>query len=427
MNIPKLEREIGIEVYATRSKGVGGRLRQFPEDFQVEEILTDGSKATIIHVKTRTFTGRGRYLICALVKRNWDTLLAVKTIAGHLNMSQERIRIAGIKDAKAVTAQHISIGRTTPEQISRFKMNDIHLYPLYFSNEKIHSNMLFGNQFQICIRAVSHGSLQIQERMQNVKDELDELGGIPNFFGHQRFGTARPITHIVGKYIVLGNWKKAALAYLAKPGEHEHPESRQARERLWNTQNFREALSEFPAQLRHERVMLHHLAKRSRDFIGAFHRLPLKLNQLFVQGYQSFLFNSFLSQRMTRGIPITKVQAGDYAVKTDADKRVALPLPGVRQSTSGGEQGEIEREILKNEGVRPADFHISRMPKISATGGLRIALSPIGDFSLAEPTADLANPGKRKVSVDFTLGKGSYATVVLREFMKPRDPRRAGF
>jgi tRNA(Glu) U13 pseudouridine synthase TruD len=67
------------------------------------------------------------------------------------------------------------------------------------------------------------------------------------------------------------------------------------------------------------------------------------------------------------------------------------------------------------------------MPEISAAGRLRTALSKIRDLFIGEPKTDSANSSKRMVSLSFMLGKGSYATVVLQEFMKPRNPVDAGF
>jgi len=427
LNVPRLEKELGIEVYATKASGIGGRIRRFPEDFVVEEILLDGSKATVEPKAVSSLTGLGRYLVCILVKRNWDTIMATRAIAQQLGISQERIQIAGIKDANALTAQHISISRTMPKQISSVKIKDLALYPLRFSNEKIHSKMLLGNQFHIIIREITHSSAKIEQRIENVQDELENAGGVPNFFGHQRFGTKRAITHLVGKQIVKGSWEKATLTFLAKPSEFEHPESRQAREQLWETRDFIQAFHNFPHQLRQERMMLSHLAKHPRDFVDAFRRLPTKLCQLFVQAYQAYLFNKFVSERIKRSISLNQIQKGDYTVKADNQNCLALPIVGFKQPLSSGTQGEIEKEILKEENLSPEHFRISVMPQISASGGLRTALMPIKNFLSAKPSTDSVNPSKRKVELSFMLGKGSYATVVLREFMKPRNPVTAGF
>ena len=427
MRVPKLDKALGIEVYATKAPGISGKIRQFPEDFVVEEMLLDGSKATIKPKNISSPSGLGRYLICGLVKRNWDTLLAVGAIAQQTDMSQERIQIAGIKDANAVTAQHISISRATPDIISKVKLKDIKLYPIRFSNEKMYSALLCGNQFHVIIRLIDHSHSKVMEKMQNVKRDLALLGGVPNFFGHQRFGTTRPITHTVGRHIVQGRWEEAALAFLAESSEYEHPESRQARQQLWKTRDFSEALDYFPFQLKYERFMLSHLARHPKEFVNAFRRLPTKLCELFVQAYQSYLFNKFLSQRMKLGMSISQPQDGDFTVEIDKKEHVALPIIGFKQSFSSSAQGEIEREILEKEKIMPHQFRVAFMPEISAAGRLRTALSPIKDLFIGEPKTDSANSSKRTVSLSFMLGKGSYATVVLREFMKPRNPVDDGF
>jgi len=425
--VPKLEKEIGIEVYATQSKGVGGRIRHFPEDFVVEEILKDGSIAQVELGAVTEINRRGPYLVCVLVKRNLDTFLAVQAIVKKLGVDQERIQIAGIKDARALTAQHVSIGRTLPEQVARVKFNNLRLYPLRFSNEKMHSSLLFGNHFQITLRIINLSPSQTLNRISSADNELLQLGGCPNFFGHQRFGTTRPITHLIGKHMLLGKWEEAALTFLANPSPYEHPESRQAREQLWNTQNYKEAMRYFPPKLVYERQMLSHLAKQPRDFLGAFHRLPKKLRQLFIQAYQSYLFNKFLSRRIQLGLPLKKAQKGEYRLSVNGEEFLSLPLIGSKQSVSMGEQGEIEKQILEKEDISPQYFKIFAMLEISSSGGLRAALTPLIELKIGKPVKDVANPNKRMICMGFTLRKGSYATILLREFMKPRNPIRAGF
>ena len=448
---------MGIEVHATRSLGIGGAIRQFVEDFIVEEVLVNGSKAQVYPVKDYgeiEDVKKERYLLCVLIKRNWDTFRAIREIANQLNINSGRVQIAGIKDAKAVTAQHITIEDVTPKEVKKIKVSDIEVRPLGYFRSKLSSYFLLGNNFHVTIRAVNHSKTTIKKRLAETLKELKTIGGVPNFFGHQRFGTTRPITHLVGKAIVQGNFKKAAMLFLAKPSPFEHPESREAREQLHSTQDFEKALKIFPKQLHYERLMLKHLAKKPKDFVGAFRRLPPKLRQLFPQAYQAYLFNKFLSRRIACGLPLNRVEAGDYIVNVErsglpmirmykivgAQKlgefnqgvkkgrmRLALPIIGFKQSTSQGVQGEIEKEILEEEGITPEQFKISLMPEISAKGELRTALTELRDYSLCEISRDTANPPKYLVRVHFTLYRGSYATVFLREIMKPRNPIKAGF
>jgi tRNA pseudouridine13 synthase len=427
LNVPTVEREVGIEVYATKSQGIDGKLRLFPEDFKVEEILANGSTAEIEPSNIPVIRGHGRYLVCVLVKRKIDIFQAIQIVADKLNIGTERVQVGGMKDTNALTAQHISISRMLPEQATPIKTEKVWLYPLRYSSEKIGSSSLLGNNFQINIRAIGISKSTVNLRLERARHELLTLGGCPNFFGHQRFGTNRAITHLVGKYILRGEWEQAALTFLAKAGTQEHPETRKARQQLWKTRNYEEALHIFPKRLVYERYMLKHLVGQRRDFVGAFHRLPGKLCQLFVQAYQSYLFNKFLSQRMVQGLSLRTPRESDYKVNVNGDEFVALPLIGYRQSFSGGEQGNIEKAIFKEESMTQNMFKIPLMPRISSSGGLRMALAPITNLKLGEPGEDETNAGKRMVNLSFMLRKGSYATVILREFMKPKNPVKAVF
>ncbi|MFP3985550.1 MAG: tRNA pseudouridine(13) synthase TruD [Candidatus Bathyarchaeia archaeon] len=453
MRVPVIEKQLGIETFVTKTQGVGGVIRQLSGDFVVEELLIDGSKAEVEPSLPPKLIGEGRYLICLLVKRDWDTLLAIRKIAKRLGISERRVQIAGIKDKKALSAQHISIENIQLEKLQRIRANGIQIYPLRYSPNMIFPHMAFGNAFTLTIRSIHHSAPVIQRRISNIANELHALGGVANFFGHQRFGTIRPITHLVGKALAQNNLKKAVLLFLSKPSLHEHPQSREARQRLMEVQDFREALYYFPRSLLYERLMLAHLAEHPKDYVNALRRLPKRLRSLFLQAYQSYLFNRFLSERINHKIPIDEPQIGDYVVKTDSHglptnsyikatyknlqtlckavrkekMYVAIPLIGFKQSTSEGAQGEIEQFILENEGVSQNNFYVSSMPEMSAAGELRTAITPLAKLSIEKPAKDNLNVNKKKLRVSFTLRRGCYATVVLREFMKPHNLIKAKF
>jgi len=107
--------------------------------------------------------------------------------------------------------------------------------------------------------------------------------------------------------------------------------------------------------------------------------------------------------------------------------RLAIPLVGFKQHPSRGVQGEIEKQILKEEDISMENFKIRGMPEISARGELRTAITPLNNFSLDIVSNNSANPSKRKAQLSFMLYRGSYATVVLREIMKTRNPMKTGF
>ncbi|MEM3641823.1 MAG: tRNA pseudouridine(13) synthase TruD, partial [Candidatus Bathyarchaeia archaeon] len=395
-----------------------------------------------------------RFLLCVLVKRGWDTFLALKAVAEQLGISAKRIQIAGIKDAKATTAQYITIENASAGDVQKVKVKDIKIYPLGYLHSKLSSYYLLGNHFRITIRAITHSKSTIEKRIKRTVEELQAIGGAPNFFGHQRFGTIRPITHLVGKAIIQGNFKKAALLFLAKPSPYEHPESKQAREQLLSTQDFKQALKNFPKKLHYERLMLEHLAQKPEDFIGALRRLPTKLLELFPQSYQAYLFNRFLSKRVKKGLNFNKAEVGDYAINVDrcglpmqnvqkmtnhetlseinkaiqdGRMRLAIPLVGFKQHLSRGIQGEIEKQILEEERISSENFKIKRIPELSLKGKLRTTVAPLEHFTINEISKYSVNLPKHKVQVSFLLHRGSYATIVLREIMKPRNMIKAGF
>jgi len=107
--------------------------------------------------------------------------------------------------------------------------------------------------------------------------------------------------------------------------------------------------------------------------------------------------------------------------------RLALPLIGFRQRLSQGQQGEIEKQILEQEDIRPEDFRIQAIPETSSKGELRTATTPISGLTLETTSASQHDTSESKATLSFILQRGSYATVVLREIMKPSDPVIAGF
>jgi tRNA pseudouridine13 synthase len=455
--VSPLDYQLGIEVYTTNSLGVGGAIRETVDDFVVEEILVDGSKANINGVVKSKVLGsssqRQRFLLCVLIKRNWDTFIAIKNIAIQLGIDQRRIQIAGIKDAKAITAQHLTVEDGSTEVASKVNVKDIQLYPVGYVREALSLYYLLGNYFKIKIQSIKLDQETAKKRISQTIKELDIIGGIPNFFGHQRFGTIRPITHLVGKALVRGDFKEAAMLFLAKPSIHEHSSSRQAREQLLETKNFRVALENFPKQLRFEKIMLSHLANNPDDFVGAFQRLPAKLQELFVQANQSYLFNRFLSARIRQGYSLNKAEVGDFVVGVERSglpvtkiakiataetiteindrvkagrMRVGLPIIGEKQKLSQGVMGQIEKEVLEEEDVNLDNFHVNVLSKVGGRGGLRAAITLMKEFKV-QNVSPIDGNGVCQAELSFVLLRGSYATVLLREIMKPPDPLEVGF
>jgi tRNA pseudouridine13 synthase len=452
MEPPMLEKNIGLRFYGTKTLGTGGHVRTIYEDFTVEEVLTSGEVAGIAPIEVETVGGTGDFLLCILVKSGCDTFLALKKISRMLRVSPKRISAGGLKDANALTAQHVTIRHVEPSRIAQINGNDIRLLPLRFVEAPITAKSILGNTFRIKIRNIEPSHEALSDIIQIFISEINTLGGVPNFYGHQRFGTFRPITHKVGKYIVKRDFENAVVTYLTELSYLESSESRNAKNNFLEERDPRKSLSLYPRNLTYERLMLEHLAKNKNDYIGALRKLPLRLRRLLVNAYQSFLFNEFLSERHLKQLRLNSIYEGDYVVGLDSaglptgntrvveaedvtalseelvNGRVALALPVVGFTTklSRGMQGEIEVEVLRRENITPRDFYVGPLHEISSSGKCRPALVRMRDFEI-EIMQNNQGDEKLNLGLRFFLPRDSYATTILRELMKPVDIIQAGF
>ena len=434
MEVPKIEKMIGISLYSTDIEGLGGQLRQEVEDFVVREITN------------REEGKEGKYLILEITKRDWDMHHLTRTLAKVLRISQKRIGVAGTKDKRALTTQKISIFDIDAPKVENIHLKDIELKVLGRSRKSIELGDLWGNDFVITIRDIASSPEEAKKLLDKTTSEILAQSGVPNFFGIQRFGSTRPVTQLVGKAIVEGDFEKAALLYIAEPFPDEPDDTKKARQFVKETRDFKEGLKIYPLRLGHERAMMNHLIANPNDFAGSFLVLPKNLYKMFVHGYQSYIYNIILCRRIENGLLLNQAVEGDIVCfKNDAGlpdsskteqvtadtvaavnrliKRnrafITAPLPGYNTEFASGIPGEIEQEVLQELSVSLEGFNIEEIPEMSSKGTRREVLLQ------AEPKYEVAgdelNPEKSKAVLEFMLPKGSYATTVLREYMKA-DP-----
>ena len=436
-----LERQVGIDYYVSDGPGTGGRLRDDPAEFRVREIETvdpeplDADPSSYPHLLVRaTLT-------------DWDTNDFVGALSDALGISRERVSWAGTKDKRAVTTQLVSVRGVDPADLP--DLSGVTLDPVGRVGRNLEFGDLAGNAFEITIRDPGR-----PEAVDAVTDALADFGGgrvaVPNVFGHQRFGSKRPVTHEVGLHVVRGEWREAVLTYVGNPAETEPERTREARATVEAVASsgdpeWREALAAIPGHLGYERSMLHTLVENGgrepADFREALEAVPWNLQRLFVHAAQSYAFNRMLSERLRRGLPFDRPVAGDVVCFADAEASESLSLPdtdrlqrvtdarvdvvtrhcergrafvtaplvGTDTGLGDGDPGDIERSVLDDLDLGPGDFDLPG--NFDSTGTRRAIL--VG----AEPTID-----RDPLTLSFSLPRGSYATAVLREYMKV-DPR----
>ena len=438
------ESAVGMDYYVSNADGIGGRLRERPEDFRVREI--EHFDVESIDADPNAYP----HVVCRVKLVDWDTNDFAARLSDALGISRERVSWAGTKDKRAVTTQLVSVRSIDPESIPAIRGATIEVVGR--AGRALTFGDLAGNAFEITVSEPDHpervdsitrelSAFAVGENIEAGDEGTDSLVGVPNYFGQQRFGSRRPITHEVGLAIVRRDWEGAVMAYVGRPYETEPEDTREARAFVENTRDWARSLERFPRRLGFERSMLHRLTESGDEtpeaFQHALEAVPTNLQRLFVNAAQSYVFNRILSERLERGLPFERPVDGDVVcfVDRDAPQGLTIPDPGRSQQVtadrvdaferhcrrgrafvtapligtdtdlSAGEPGEVERAVLDDLTILPGDF---ALPGTFASSGTRRAI-------LVRTTIDVVGDSP---IFSFSLPSGSYATVLLREYMK---------
>lgn len=412
------EQDLGLDWYATEPPGTGGELKQEPEDFRVREI------------GDYSYGDTGRYAVLRVTLRGYETHEFARDLSNRLGVSRKRVRWAGTKDSYAVTTQLYTVD--TGDDVDQGDLADVDVSGADVevvgrADHSIGLGDLSGNEFNVRIRKPPR-----PKEAARIVDELEDFGGAPNLFGRQRFGSRRPITHVVGRHVLEDDFEAAVETYLAASTEEEPEDTREARQRYQEEGDPKEALDYYPRHLSFERALLNALVE-DEEPREALESLSHNLRRMFVNAVQSQLFNQVLRERHREGLRFDHAYPGDVVCFTtegwpDVDRQqevtesnldsvnrhveagrayVTAPLVGAESELSGGRQGEIERRLLGEHGLSPELF--DRDDEYGSQGTRRpIAVAPEIDHRKVDGDLEF----------EFTLPKGSYATVVLREFLR---------
>jgi tRNA pseudouridine13 synthase len=401
---------------------IGGEIRARIEDFLVdEEPLYQPS-------------GEGEHIYLFVEKRGRSTHQAVDALARHFGVERRAVGYAGLKDTRAITRQVFSVHTPGKSFKDYPDFGDEHMSVLWadMHTNKLRVGHLRGNRFSIRIRGVravdARSALRVVDRL--------EREGVPNLLGEQRFG-ARANNHEVARLDLLERYGEM-LDALIGPGETE-PEGDQlgAAREAYARGDYAGALAQTPRYFEAESAALRTLAKGG-DAAKAVRAIPSRDRQFWMNALQSFVFNKVVSERLAAGT-LGAVVPGDLAWKHDNGAVFAVdeatgadaetkaraarfeispsgPIWGPKMTLASGETDRVEVEALAGTGVTIE--HIAaweKRTKTPAPGARRPLRIPLLDPDV-EGGADEHG---EYVRVAFELPAGSYATVVLREIMKP--------
>jgi len=349
--------------YSLAHSSIDFHFKQSPRDFVVEEI------------PLYEFSGEGEHLILLVRKKNLSTPEMIGHIARYLGIKNKEIGYAGLKDKHAMTKQYISLHKKYEEVLENFNADGIKIIEKTYHNNKLRIGHLKGNRFYIKIKKVNPTSgAKIDEALKNIGK-----AGIPNFFGYQRFGNDGD-NHILGEKLAKGQAKE---------------------------------------------------------------RNP-RVKKLLINAYQSHLFNLWLSRRLEINSLLSSFKAEELesllnlpnneVKKMKAQKHAFKLMSGdVMEHYPYGKLFEFEGDEEDLSRFNKRDISVTGLlcgKKVKMASNLAGEIEKDFDdtinadgarrFAWVYPT-DIEgrfNPIEAQYEMNFTLPKGSYATVLIEEIAK---------
>lgn len=157
--------------FLQKHKPINFKFYQNVDDFIVEELPLK-------------FAGRGNFIIAKIKKRQLGTWDLIESLGRGLQIYENEIGYAGLKDKNATTTQYISIPKKYSKDLKNFRHNKIEILETTLHGSKLNIGDLKGNSFEINLHEVK---IEDVGKIEKLLKQILEIG-MPNYFGFQRFG-----------------------------------------------------------------------------------------------------------------------------------------------------------------------------------------------------------------------------------------------
>ncbi|MDB5266689.1 MAG: tRNA pseudouridine13 synthase [Parcubacteria group bacterium] len=368
-------------------------LKLLPSDFIVEEETQTGYQTDTLPERTALTGEDGGTVYATLVKCGLSTIEAVDELAKLLNTTKDKIQYAGIKDKDAVTSQEISFRGSSLEAIKNMRSPHFFLKDVRPGKGIVMRGGLNANRFTILLRIGE--DMEDKAKMKNALEALERVKneGFYNYFYLQRFGSPRLNNYKWGLSILKGDYEKAVRGLISDPGLREIPFFLKQREEIialapdWAKVLAR--LNEFPLVFPSEIRVVGHLVQKPTDFLGALMKIEEQV-VLWVSAVASLMYNRKVSAYLMAGMEPPRT----LPLFLSPDKNDWLPY----------------MEDMENVGIFPPNFNTLRSFQ-------RISIMHKEIETKDKPKIHAAEVIAEGIVVNFSLGKGEYATTFLSHFV----------
>jgi tRNA pseudouridine13 synthase len=378
------------------------RFKVAPEDFVVEE-----------HIRP-LFTPEGSFAVYCVRKRGVTTLSVEAQMARELGVPQSAVVFPALKDRDAVAVQHAAVRGTGPTQLAGrgFEARFLGRSPRPLAPADI-----VANRFTIVLRDLAdEEAARMRERSAQIA-----RSGLPNYFDQQRFGSLAPGEDHIGKRILRRDAEGALRAYLTQPFVGDPGPVRKfktfARDHWadWN------ALFDAAPRPSNFRSVLTYLRDHPDDYRKALNLITRRLLSIYLSAYQSLLWNRiaarFLAAQLDEEIHVEIANEPlplFRELPAGVDRDIAIPLPNHRATYAHTDVAPIAEQVLVEEGLTSNDLKARILKKAYLPKGKRALLLFPRNVSASPTEPDERFPNRHKMTVAFTLPRGSYATLVLK-------------
>ena len=415
-------------------------IKRHPEDFFVEELL---SRETASKISDEP----GPCALYRLTKRSLGTDEAIERLAAKLRLSPGRIGYAGLKDKHALTVQYVSVvfpqgGRENAPaflETPGWKLERIGWLADPISIEDID-----GNKFRVTARHLTRrqcGWIEEAREFLSVPSGRSKLLLFVNYYGDQRFGSARHGRGFAAHHLVKGDFEEALRLLIATPDRKDSKKGKEAKRAIaagWGAwKSIAKALQPCP-----ERRVVERLAETEGDFRRGFAGVPPFIRQMTIEAYQAWLWNEiarrFVEHQCAAPFVRNSSQFGDLifpeaASVWSAISSLVIPLLSPRTKLEEPWKAAAE-SVLAEEGIAMDELRVPGLRKPYFGEIPRALFAEAREFSLgpAEPDESVTDRRIFKRRLRFYLPRGSYATVLLRALeggaplANPRDTREPG-